>query len=276
MARGEHAQVKVRGEEAPTPEPADASDGERLARFQEYRRTGDRRLQQELICHYLPLVQKIARRYVRPGAALEDLSQIGTIGLINAVKTFDPERGVKFETYAFHHVAGEIRHFLRDGLEPVRRPRWVRARYGDLATVVARAQQELGRTPTLAEIAMRMNITEDSVAEILQAYHQGRVRSINELPEEQELRHGVAGREPHGSWQVLVEDRIVLLQAMECLAALQRQVVYYLFYQGLTQSEVAARLGVSQRHVSRLLASALRRLAGPLKAALDVRSVTAS
>jgi len=277
MARGEHAQVKVQSEEMPAPEPAEGTEPDQLARFREYRRTGERRLQQELICHYLPLVSKIARRYVRPGAALEDLSQIGTIGLINAVKTFDPERGVKFETYAFHHVAGEIRHFLRDGLEPVRRPRWVRKRYGDLAAVVARSQQELGRTPTLAEIAARMNMTEDGVAEILQAYHQGRVRSINELPEDQELRHDVAVREPHGSWQTLVEDRIVLLQAMDSLAALQRQVVYYLYYQGLTQSEVAVRLGVSQRHVSRLLASALRRLAGPLRAAdLDARSVTAS
>ena len=126
MARGEQAEVKVQSEGAPAQEPIEAPEPEQFAGFREYRRTGDKRLQQELICHYLPLVSKIARRYVRPGAALEDLSQIGTIGLINAVKTFDPERGVKFETYAFHHVAGEIRHFLRDGLEPVRRPRWVR------------------------------------------------------------------------------------------------------------------------------------------------------
>jgi RNA polymerase sigma-B factor len=264
MARGEHAHTKARSEAA---QPPEQSEGTQLERFREYRQSGDRRLQQELICHYLPLVQKIARRYVRPGAALEDLAQIGTIGLINAVKTFDPERGVKFETYAFHHVAGEIRHFLRDGLEPVRRPRWVRKRYGELAAVMARSQQELGRTPTLGEIAARMHLTEDGVGQILQAYQQGRVRSISDLPEEQEVRPEATAREPHGAWQALVEDRIVLLQAMDCLAALQRQVVYYLFYQGLTQSEVATRLGVSQRHVSRLLASALRRLAGPLRSA---------
>lgn len=238
-----------------------------LERFREYRRTRDKRLYQELVCAYLPLAQKIARRYLRAGVALEDLVQIGTIGLINAVRTFDPGRGVKFETYAFHHVAGEIRHYLRDNLEPMRVPRWVRKLHGDLTATVARLQQELGRTPTLAEIAARMNVSENGILEILRAHNQSRVRSISDLGEDSEGRQDAIAHQRYVPLQLPIEDRIVLLQAMDCLASLQRQVVYYLFYQDLTQSEVARRLGVSQRHVSRLLAAALRRLAGPLAAA---------
>jgi RNA polymerase sigma-B factor len=252
------------------------SGGPSLDRFREFRRTRDKRLYQELVCAYLPLAQKIARRYLRAGVGLEDLVQIGTIGLMNAVRTFDPGRGVKFETYAFHHVAGEIRHYLRDNLEPLRVPRWVRKLHGNLTATVAQLQQELGRTPELPEIATRMNTTEDGILQILRAHNQTRVRSISDLGEDAELRQDAIAHQRYVSLQLPIEDRIVLLQAMDCLAALQRQVVYYLFYQDLTQSEVAKRLGVSQRHVSRLLAAALRRLAGPLRAAGLGPSATAS
>jgi RNA polymerase sigma-B factor len=238
-----------------------------LEQFQTYRRTQDRALQQKLVLRYLPLVHRIARRYVRPGAPLEDLVQIGSIGLIHAVTTFDPTRGVKFETYAFHHVAGEIRHFLRDGLEAVRAPRWVRKIYADLTAAVGRLQQELGRTPTVAEIAGAMNMSEAGVREVLDAHSQIRVRSMTDMTEEHDVRPDMIAHQRYVSLQLPVEDRIVLMQAMERLADLQRQVVYYLYYQDLTQSEVAQRLGVSQRHVSRLLAAALRHLAEPLRAA---------
>jgi RNA polymerase sigma-B factor len=254
---------------SPAPQAAPGADGgeDILALFHTYRRTQDRALQQSLVLRYLPLVHRIARRYVRPGAPLEDLVQIGSIGLIHAVTTFDPTRGVKFETYAFHHVAGEIRHFLRDGLEAVRAPRWVRKIYADLTAAVDRLQQDLGRTPTVPEIALAMNMTEDGVREVLDAHSQIRVRSMTDMTEEHDVRPDLIAHQRYVSLQLPIEDRIVLMEAMERLADLQRQVVYYLFYQDLTQSEVAKRLGVSQRHVSRLLAAALRHLAEPLRAA---------
>jgi RNA polymerase sigma-B factor len=258
----------------PSTAPADAAtngDGagadNALALFETYRRTQDRALQQQLVLRYMPLVHRIARRYVRPGAPLEDLAQIGSIGLIHAVTTFDPTRGVKFETYAFHHIAGEIRHFLRDGLEAVRAPRWVRKIYADMTGAVDRLQQDLGRTPTVQEIALAMNMTEDGVREVLDAHSQIRVRSMTDMTEEHDVRPDLIAHQRYVSLQLPIEDRIVLVEAMERLATLQRQVVYYLFYQDLTQSEVAKRLGVSQRHVSRLLAAALRHLAEPLRAA---------
>lgn len=254
--------------------PADTT--EVLEQFHIYRKTQDKALHQALVLRYLPLVNRIARRYVRPGAPLEDLVQIGSIGLIHAVSTFDPTRGVKFETYAFHHVAGEIRHFLRDGLEAVRAPRWVRKIYADLTAAVARLQQELGRTPAVAEIARAMNMTETGVREVLDAHSQIRVRSMTDMTEEHDVRPDMIAHQRYVSLQLPVEDRIVLMQAMERLADLQRKVVYYLYYQDLTQSEVAQRLGVSQRHVSRLLAAALRHLAEPLRAAGIGSSAAAS
>ncbi|HET9001601.1 MAG TPA: sigma-70 family RNA polymerase sigma factor, partial [bacterium] len=99
----------------PAESPAE-QDPAVLGKFRRFRRTADPQLRQELVCHYLPLAKKIARRYVRAGVPLDDLTQIGTIGLMNAVSSYDPGRGVKFEAYAYHHVAGEIRHYLRDAV----------------------------------------------------------------------------------------------------------------------------------------------------------------
>jgi RNA polymerase sigma-B factor len=136
----------------------------------------------------------------------------------------------------------------------------VRKLYGELTDAVAELRQTLGRTPTLPEIAARMNLTDHGVLEILRAHNRSRVHSISDLVERQEIRRDVIAHQRYISFQLPVEDRIVLLKAVERLADLQRKVVYYLFYQDLTQSEVAKRLGVSQRHVSRVLAAALKRL----------------
>jgi RNA polymerase sigma-B factor len=256
----------------PAPSPTE-QDPALLEKFRWFRRTADPQLRQELVCHYLPLAKKIARRYVRAGVQLDDLTQIGTIGLMNAVSSFDPGRGVKFEAYAYHHIAGEIRHYLRDAVEQVRAPRWVRKLYGELTDAVAELRQTLGRTPTRGEIAGRMNLTENAVLEILRAHNQAQVHSISDLVEHQEVRRDVIAHQRYVSFQLPVEDRMVLLKAVERLADLQRKVIYYLFYQDLTQSEVAKRLGVSQRHVSRVLAGALERLGTHLESKADEKQV---
>ncbi len=228
--------------------------------FVEYRTTRDPRLQDMLVCAHLSLVAKIARRYVRAGVSLDDLVQTGAVGLLKAVKRFDPDHGVAFETYATHFVAGEIRHYLRDGAEPMRTPRWLRKLHGELRATTERLQQELGGTPTLAEIARAMNITEEGVLEITRAYHQGRVASLSDPSGSVELRRELIAHQRYEAFKLPVEDRVVLLEAIDRLAALQRKVVYHLFFLDLSQSETAQRLGVSQRHVSRVLAASLKRL----------------
>ncbi len=227
--------------------------------FRQYRRTKDVRLYHQLVCQYLPLVRKIARRYVRQSVSLDDLIQVGSIGLMTAVNTFDPGRNVKFETYAYHHVAGEIRHYLRDDADLMRTPRWARKRYGEMKAAAAELQQTLGRSASLAEIAEHMELSEPELRDVLRAYGATRVERIND--------EGAAGdappqpRQRYASFQLPVEDRVMLLQAIERLAEVQRKAVYYLFYLDLTQSETAKLMGISQRHVSRLLAAALKRLA---------------
>ena len=118
------------------------------------------------------MVRRIARRYARTGVPLDDLTQIGSIGLMNAVDSFDPERGVKFEAYAYHYVAGEIRHYLRDGAEHVRAPRWVRKSYSEVTNTAASLRQMLGRTPTVAEIASHMHLSVAGVLDILSPAHE--------------------------------------------------------------------------------------------------------
>lgn len=245
--------------------PDDRSDP--LDAFRQYRQSGDPHQYEALVCRYLPLVRKTARKYVRPGVALEDLVQVGTIGLMNAVSTFDPERGVKFETYAYHYIAGEIRHYLRDDADAVQAPRWVRKLYGELMAAIGALQQELGRTPTLREIAGRMNLTEAGVLEIMRAYDQARVLSLSDAQEGLEIRRDLIVRQRYVSFQLPVEDRIALMEAMERLSEVHRKVVYYLFYLDLTQNEAAKRLGISQRSVSRLLAAALKRMQTLLRTA---------
>lgn len=250
----------------------DASDSpavpeDPFAAFRAYRVSRDPRQYEALVCRYLPLVRKTARRYVRSGVALEDLVQVGTIGLMNAVNTFDPDRGVKFETYAYHYVAGEIRHYLRDDADAVQAPRWVRKLYGDLMATIGALQQELGRTPTLREIASRMNLTEQGVLEILRAHDQARVLSFSDAQDGLDIRRDLIVRQRYVSFQLPVEDRIALMEALERLSDVHRKVVYYLFYLDLTQNETAKRLGISQRSVSRLLAAALKRMAALLRPA---------
>ena len=185
------AQVAVRDTTAGA-SPHDPDPDGHLEAFRECRRTDDPQTRQDLVCHYLPLVRRIARRYVRTGVPLDDLTQIGSIGLINAVNSFDPERGVKFEAYAYHHIAGEIRHYLRDGAEHVRAPRWVRKSYGEVTNTAAGLRQTLGRTPTVTEIAAQMNLSVAGVLDILSAHNRARVHSINDLLEGQEIRPDVA------------------------------------------------------------------------------------
>jgi RNA polymerase sigma-B factor len=243
-----------------TPGAAEGTDEDVLALFREYRQTHQASVFEDLVCRYLPLVRKVAHRYVRPTVSLEDLTQVGTIGLMHAVRHFDPERNVKFEAYAYSHISGQIRHYLRDDADTVQVPRWARKLYGELVQTVAQLQQELGRTPTHAEIAARMNMTEKSVDEIMRAYDTASVRSIDDTGADTGARPDLISHQRYVSFQLPVEDRIVLLQAIERLADLQRKIVYYLFYMDLSHSEVAARLGISQRHVSRVLAAALKRL----------------
>ncbi|OLC28301.1 MAG: hypothetical protein AUH31_09770 [Armatimonadetes bacterium 13_1_40CM_64_14] len=231
--------------------------------FRAYRATRATDLHGRLTTLFMPLVHQVARRYGRSGIPTDDLHQIGYIGLMNAVSNFDPGRSVKFETYARHLIAGEIRHYMRDQGTTVRRPRWLYEMDHRIARAMTDLTQRIGRPPTSAEVAREIQVAEGEVAEVLQARESLRLVSLDE---ERESDDGapIAQRDristKHGAGAVAVEDRVLITDAVERLSGLQRKVIYYLFYLDLTQTEAARKLGISQKHVSRVMHAALRRL----------------
>lgn len=238
------------------------SDDEAQALFRQYRATADPVVHAGICAAYAPLVERIARAYRGSGEPLEDLVQVGYVGLLLAVNRFDPERGVKFHTYASHVIVGEIRHYLRDHVGVVRRPRWLSKLSRELERAVERLQHRMGRWPTVEEIAQEMNITPDGVREILRARAASSPLSLKGAQEEhvRRIRHL-----RYQTLQLPVEDRIAVQQAMERLSELQRKVLYLLFYRDLTETEAARRLRVSQKHVSRVMHKALRQMAQLLR-----------
>lgn len=245
----------------PVREAAPADDV--IILFRSYRSFRSAELHARLTTLFMPLVHQVARRYARSGIPVEDLHQIGYIGLMNAVTNFDPERSVKFETYARHLIAGEIRHYLRDQGTTVRRPRWLYEMDHRITRAMADLTQRIGRAPTPAEIARVIEADVDEVAEVLQARESLRLVSLDE---EREGDDGapIAQRDrittKHAAGSMAVEDRVLIADAIERLSGLQRKVIYYLFYMDLTQTEAARKLGISQKHVSRVMHAALRRL----------------
>ncbi|HXF83414.1 MAG TPA: sigma-70 family RNA polymerase sigma factor [bacterium] len=239
------------------------SSGSPESLFQQYRRTQDPELHARLTCLYMPLVHQVARRYGRSGIPLEDLHQIGYIGLMHAVTNFDPARSVKFETYARHLIAGEIRHYLRDQGTTVRRPRWLYEMDHRVSRAVTELTQRKGRAPKISEIAKEVGLPEEEVHEVLHARESLRFLSLDE---EREGDDGapIAQRDRITTRQATIglphEEQVIIADAVERLSALQRKVIYYLFYMDLTQTEAANRLGISQKHVSRVMHAALRRL----------------
>lgn len=231
------------------------SDAGQESLFREYRRTRDERLCQEIVREYLPLVRRIVHRYRTDGVDEDDLVQLGCLGLVKAIRTFDPGRGVKFATYACHHVRGQIVHHIRDRGGIIRPPRWMYDLRGRLSSVIAALQQRLGRMPSPREIASQMGMPEGRAAEALRVFSVMHAASLDD--DEEERRKGRPAELP---WDA-VDDRLVLDDIIARLPPLERRVVRAVFYLDMTQTDTARLLGISQRHVSRVRASALRRMA---------------
>lgn len=195
------------------------------------------------------LVYHYARLYGggRPSA---DLVQSGYEGLMKAIRRYDPGRNVRFVTFAAHCVMGEIRHQLRREMS-FDRPGWVAELQGRIHRAADELLQQTGRPPSLQAIAAAVNIRETGVVQALQA---GRV-PIDEISLSQ-IRHL-----RYQSFQLPIEDRIAVRQALERLTGLQQKVVYLIYYHDLTQTQAAVRLGISQRRVSRLLHRGLAQMA---------------
>jgi RNA polymerase sigma-B factor len=230
-----------------------------LERFFEYRRTKDRRLRDELIQDHLGLALALARRFAGRGEAVEDLEQIATLGLLKAVERFEPERGLAFSTFATPTIAGEIKRHFRDRSWSVRVPRALQELGLRLTATVQELTNVLGRSPTLAEIAEHLEVDQEDVLEAMEANRAYATHSLDaQLPgEDRSLGDTLGDHEPGMD---NVESRIVAEDLLATLPEREQTILRLRFFDGLTQTEIATRVGISQMHVSRLLARSLETL----------------
>ena len=224
-----------------------------------YRETGDRRTIETIIEMHRGLIRHLAARHARVSdEAYEDLTQVAHVGLIKAVKNYQDAPNAGFTTYAYTVVDGEIRHHLRD-TALVKKPRWSRSLYFKVTAAATRLEMDLGRPPELAELAGEVNVSPDGIVELMKLYHDTSVVSLDGAEEDGVDLSAIRSLH-HESFSLPIEDRIALEQAIESLSELQRKVIYLFFYKDLTQTEIGRQIGLSQRKVSRLVASSLKTL----------------
>jgi RNA polymerase sigma-B factor len=206
------------------------------------------------------LAEYLARRFANRGEPLDDLVQVASLGLIKAVDRFDPTREVAFSTYATHTIVGELKRHFRDKGWAVRAPRRMQELYLSLGKVVAALGQELGRSPTIAELAAEVQVSEEEVLEALEAGQAYRSTSLDApagTEEGETLGARLGGEDPSLED---AESRATLSPLLGQLGRRERLILHLRFFDGLTQSEIANRLGISQMHVSRLLARSVSQL----------------
>jgi RNA polymerase sigma-B factor len=217
------------------------------------------RVRDRLVEMHLPLVEYLARRFAGRGEPLDDLVQVGTIGLIKAVDRFDTDRGVEFSTYATPTVVGEIKRHFRDKGWTVRVPRRLQELRASLSGATSDLTQTLGRSPTVAELAAHLKIGEEEVLEGLESANAYTAVSI----EASDGEGGMSVADTLGGDDLSlegVEYRESIKPLLDSLPARERRILMLRFFGNLTQSQIAAELGISQMHVSRLLARTLAQL----------------
>jgi RNA polymerase sigma-B factor len=219
-------------------------------------------LRDELVSRHLPLVHFLVRRFRGRGEPLDDLVQVATIGLIKAVDRFDPDRGIEFSTYATPTVVGEVKRHFRDRGWAIRVPRRLQENILAVSRVSAELFGRLSRSPTIAELAAGTELTEEDVLEAIESSHAYTTVSLD--AEMDDVKTASAPSHPAaGDAQAAlegVEHRASLRPLLGQLDERERQIILLRFFANMTQSEIAAEVGVSQMHVSRLLGRTLARL----------------
>jgi len=228
--------------------------------FREYAETGDKGVREQIIVSYLGLADRLADRYRSSrGASPEDLRQTARVGLVAAVDRYDPDYGNPFVPYAVACVVGEIKRYLRDTSWRVHVSRPVKERSLRLCKALDELPHALGRSPTVAELAEHLGISEEDVLEAIEVAHtRSEVSLDQQIGEEGDTSLG--DRLPAAAPPEELEDLLLLPDLLEGLPAQEREIVVLRFFHDLDQYDIAARVGCSQMHVSRLLRRALGRL----------------
>ena len=215
----------------------------------------------DLVRLHLPLVEHLTRRFLNRGEPYDDLLQVGTIGLIKAIDRFDAQRGVEFSTYATPTIVGEIKRHFRDKSWAIRVPRRLQELRASISSTTAELTQDLGRSPTVSEIAKKIGATEEEVIEGLESANAYTTLSLDASDSAEDSALSMLdtiGEDDEALEHV--ENRESLKPLLEALDPREKHILTLRFFRGMTQSQIAAEIGVSQMHVSRLLNKTLAQL----------------
>ena len=248
-------------------------DPEEVARtaelFERYRRSQDREVRNELVQQHMRLAEALASRFSDRGEPLDDLRQVALVGLLKAVERFDPARGVQFTSFATPTVLGELKRHFRDRGWAVRVPRRVQELHLRLRGLVSTLSQELGRPPTTSEIAERAGVLPDDILEASEAGTLYRLSSLDVQRHDSEGEPTVATIGSPDPELQTVDERMAVEELLGLLPDREQHIVYLRYFEGLTQAEIAQRIGISQMHVSRLLAKSLEVLGSNAESVLS-------
>ena len=239
-----------------------AQEREKLVK--EYVKTKNNSLKEDILLAYKPLVEFIARKLSFNIDDVPDLIQVGSIGLLKSLDTYDVSKDIAFSTYASSNVIGEIRHYIRDKGRIVKLPRKLQEQYSKIRQYIKVKSQELDRFPTTSEIAKDLKLSEEDVLESMEAGQSFRVISLDKPIQTNKNK---SSNEKFSLIDNIGTDakddnflnKEMLKKALENLNE-REKLVYLRFYEGLTQKEIADRLSLSQMHVSRLLNEALKKI----------------
>lgn len=223
------------------------------------------RVRDELVTMHLPLVRHLAARYRGRGESVDDLVQVGSVGLISAVDRYDPARGVELASFATPTILGEIKRHFRDHAWAIRVPRGLQELSARVTRTVDDLTRDLGRSPTVREVARELGIEEDEVLAALEARHALSADSLTTADGD-----GGEGDRLGGALDPAfeeIEEREALRPLLEALPARERRILSLRFAEGMSQTQIAQELGISQMQVSRLLARTLEDLRSGLLAA---------
>jgi RNA polymerase sigma-B factor len=215
-----------------------------------------------IILQYAPMVERIARRFAGL-EQVEDLVQVGFVGLLNALGKFDVSAGVRFNTYATYLVAGEIKHYLRDRTQTIRHPAWLQELRHKVMRAYNALQQQHARVPTEREVADAIGISESAVREVFQTQEMLKVASLDSAPNGDDEGDSEVEKLDSAAFcpeQISMEDRMVLDHAMKQLRDLEREVLVLFHFEAMNQTEIAAKLDISCNYVSHILRQSLAKL----------------
>ena len=235
-----------------------AESGDQRRHLVQFRQTRDRRLRDELLAEHQWLVRYCANRFTNRGEPLDDLMQVAQLGLLKALERYDPDHGSTFAGFAVPTMLGELKRHFRDTTWAVRVPRRASDLLVTIGTAIESLSQSQGRTPSVAEVAGYLHVTEDEVLAAMEAGAAYRPQPLAAPTDEPSGTTTGARRAPRMSDSTPPASTCAWRSASS--PADDQRVVYLRFYEGLTQSEIAARIGRSQVHVSRCLQRIYRRL----------------